>query len=221
MRDSQGDRLSYFTTTFPISQQTLSHVIHDSRPSQLQILLVFDRIGGYRKASTLTSKFYFRLAKLLRRREEEKMRSDDQEKEDIDGTGKVEHYASKKDSRRRHMHMIEQKPTGNRERNHREGVCQWVARHFMSCAHGKITQRLTEGFPTSHASVSSQRSQPRTFSSEICTTFYHQPTGSPSSKNTPGCTLPRMHIERSTSKCIHRPSAPHRTLNQSSTNTRK
>jgi hypothetical protein len=37
------------------------------------------------------SRFYFRLGESLRTGKEEEPRSDDQEQEDIDGTGKVEH----------------------------------------------------------------------------------------------------------------------------------
>jgi hypothetical protein len=39
----------------------------------------------------LRSKFYFRLGESLRTGKEEKLRSDNQEQEDVDGTGKVEH----------------------------------------------------------------------------------------------------------------------------------
>ena len=72
-------------------------------------------------------KFYFRLLRLLRGSEKEKVRSDDQEKEDIDGTGKLPHDTAEKGSRRRHTLVTELQPTGNREWNHLEGVCQWVA----------------------------------------------------------------------------------------------
>ena len=51
--------------------------------------------------------FYYRLDKLLRRCEEEKVRSDDQEKDDIDGTGKAVHDLAKKESRRRHVFVTE------------------------------------------------------------------------------------------------------------------
>ena len=52
--------------------------------------------------------FYYRLDKLPRCCEEEKMRSDDQEKEDVDSTGKVEHDLANKGSRRRHVLVTEQ-----------------------------------------------------------------------------------------------------------------
>jgi len=48
------------------------------------------------------------LTKLLRGCEEEKVGSDDQEKEDVDGTGKVEHDNTEKGSRRRYALMTEQ-----------------------------------------------------------------------------------------------------------------
>ena len=51
--------------------------------------------------------FYYGLDKLIRRCEEEKVRSDDQEKKDIDGTGKVERDLAKKESSRRHVLVIE------------------------------------------------------------------------------------------------------------------
>ena len=50
--------------------------------------------------------FCYRLDKPLRRCEEEKVRSDKQEKEDIDGTGKVEHDLAKKGSCRRHVTVL-------------------------------------------------------------------------------------------------------------------
>ena len=47
--------------------------------------------------------FYYRLDKLLRRCEEEKVRSNYQKKEDVGSTGKVEHEAAEKESRRGHV----------------------------------------------------------------------------------------------------------------------
>jgi hypothetical protein len=55
----------------------------------------------------LRSQNYFLLVELLGTREEEKFRSDNQEQEDIDGPGEVEHRETKKHSRRRYMVVTE------------------------------------------------------------------------------------------------------------------
>ena len=52
-------------------------------------MLEFRRVGGSCRAS-LRSKFYFRLGEFLGTGKEEESRSDDQEQDDIDGTGKIE-----------------------------------------------------------------------------------------------------------------------------------
>ena len=63
--------------------------------------------SGNSRAGTWICEFYFRLANLLRRCKEEKVRSDGQEKEDVGGTGKVEHDIAEKESRRRHTLVTE------------------------------------------------------------------------------------------------------------------
>jgi hypothetical protein len=67
----------------------------------------FRRVGENCRASTLRSKFYFRLGELLRTGKEEEPRSENQEQEDIDGTGEVEHRDSEKRSRRRYIVVTE------------------------------------------------------------------------------------------------------------------
>jgi len=53
------------------------------------------------------SKFHFRPSESVRTGKEEEFRSDDQEQEDIDGTGELEHRFSEKRSRRRYMVVSE------------------------------------------------------------------------------------------------------------------
>ena len=71
-------------------------------------MVALDFIGEDSRASTWICIFYFRLAKFLKGCEEEKMRSDDQEKEDVDSTGKVEHDNAEEGSRRRYTLVTEQ-----------------------------------------------------------------------------------------------------------------
>ena len=63
-------------------------------------MLIIEHIRIYSRASTWIGKFYVRLARLLSGCEEGNMWSHDQEKKDVNGTGKVEHGIAKKDSRR-------------------------------------------------------------------------------------------------------------------------
>jgi hypothetical protein len=60
---------------------------------RLWTVLESRRVGENCRASTLRSKFYFRLGdwEFLRTGKEEDSRSDNQEQEDIDGTGEVKH----------------------------------------------------------------------------------------------------------------------------------
>ena len=51
---------------------------------------------------------YFLLVELIGTREEEELWSNDQEQEDVDGTGKVEHRGTEKRSRRRYNVVSEQ-----------------------------------------------------------------------------------------------------------------
>ena len=53
--------------------------------------LEFRFAGKTCQASTLRSNIYFRLGELLRTGKEKEFRSDNQEQEDINGTGEVEH----------------------------------------------------------------------------------------------------------------------------------
>jgi hypothetical protein len=53
------------------------------------------------------SQLYFLLVESLGTTEEEESRSDNQEQEDIDGTGEVEQRGTEKRSRRRYIVMIE------------------------------------------------------------------------------------------------------------------
>jgi hypothetical protein len=50
--------------------------------------------------------FYFRLGKYLGTGEEEELRSDNQEEDDIDGAGEVEHRDAEKRARRRYMVVV-------------------------------------------------------------------------------------------------------------------
>jgi hypothetical protein len=59
-------------------------------------------------------------------REEEESRSDNQEQEDIDGTGEVEHRETKKCSRRRYVVVTELHTPCYGEREDDEGVCQGI-----------------------------------------------------------------------------------------------
>ena len=74
------------------------------------------------------SQFYFLLVKLKLpgTREEEESWSDDQEQEDIGGTGEVEYRGSEKGSGRRYMVVAELQPPCYCERKDHEGVCQGV-----------------------------------------------------------------------------------------------
>ena len=66
------------------------------------------RVGENCQASTLMTQSYFQLwlvvivVELLGTREKEKLRSDDQEQEDIDGTGEVEQRVGEERNRRRY-----------------------------------------------------------------------------------------------------------------------
>jgi hypothetical protein len=60
--------------------------------SRLWTVLEIRRVGENCRASIfLRSRLYFLLVELLGTREEEESRSDNQEQEDIDGAGEVEH----------------------------------------------------------------------------------------------------------------------------------
>ena len=82
-----------------------SYVIREFRPHRLWEMVV--RIGKQNRAGSWIFKLYYRLDKLLRKCEEEKVRSDDQKKEDVGGTGKVEYDIAEKESRRRHVLVTE------------------------------------------------------------------------------------------------------------------
>jgi len=71
----------------------------------------------------LTCQFYFGAGKFLGPREEEESRSDNQEEENIDGTGEAEHRVTKKCSRRRYLVVTEQQPPCYSERKDDKGVC--------------------------------------------------------------------------------------------------
>jgi hypothetical protein len=60
-------------------------------------------VGGNCWASTLRGQLHFRLGDFHGTGEEEESRSDNEEQDDIDGTGEVEHRNGKKQSRRRYM----------------------------------------------------------------------------------------------------------------------
>ena len=70
-------------------------------------MVILYNIGVNSRACTWVTKFYFRFEKFLRGHEEEKVGSDDQEKEDVGGTGQVEHDTAEKESRRRHVLVTE------------------------------------------------------------------------------------------------------------------
>ena len=68
-------------------------------------MLGFLRVGEI--CIALMNQNYFLLVELPGTREEEKFRSDNQEQEDIDSPGEVEHRETKKHSRRRYMVVTE------------------------------------------------------------------------------------------------------------------
>jgi hypothetical protein len=72
-------------------------------------VLELRRVGDNSRASTLRSRshLYFLPVESLGTREEEESRSDDQEQEDVDETGEVEHRVGKKRSRRRYIVVTE------------------------------------------------------------------------------------------------------------------
>jgi hypothetical protein len=72
-------------------------------------VLELRRVGGNHRASTLSSQLYFllRVVEFLGTREEKESRSDNQEQEDIDGTGEVEHRVTEERGRRRDVVVSE------------------------------------------------------------------------------------------------------------------
>jgi hypothetical protein len=95
-------------STTAVTFQTTSRLTGGPCPCRLRTVLVIDHIGEYSRANTWIFSFYLRLAKFLRTCKEEKVRSDDQEKEDVDGARKVEHDNAKEGGRRRHVLVTEQ-----------------------------------------------------------------------------------------------------------------
>jgi hypothetical protein len=81
----------------------------------------------------LTSKFYFRLGKFFRTGKEEEPGSGNQEQDDVDGTGEVEHYNTKKHSRRRFLVGPELQPLWYSGRSDNEGICEGVTDDLMIC----------------------------------------------------------------------------------------
>jgi len=77
---------------------------------------------------SLRFQFYYGLGlgELLGTGEEEQSRSDNQEEEDIDGTGKVEHRVTEQRGCRRYMVVTELCPPCRRERKDDNGVCQGI-----------------------------------------------------------------------------------------------
>jgi hypothetical protein len=103
--------------------------IEISSPSVSEVgsgLLELRGIGEKCRARTLKSKFYFRLGEFLRTGKEEESRSDNQEQEDIDGTGEVKNGDAKKSNRRRYVVVTELHTPCYGERKDDEGVCQGI-----------------------------------------------------------------------------------------------
>ncbi len=88
-------------------------------------MLEFRFVGESCRTSTLRSQFYF-LTHFIGTREEKEFRSNNQEQEDIDGTGEVEYCFTEKSSRRRYVVVSENQPPSYGEREDDERVCQGV-----------------------------------------------------------------------------------------------
>jgi len=70
--------------------------------------------------------FYFGLDEVVGVGEEEKLRSDDQEEKDVDGTREVKHRDAEKRSSRRDVVVVELQPSRDRERKDDKGICHGV-----------------------------------------------------------------------------------------------